>query len=65
MEELTAEFSVEALCAVLEVSRSGYYKWRERRPRSRPLSLQKAASMTAKLFFPEKWQRLAARDSPR
>ena len=32
MEELAAEFPVEALCAVLEVSRSGYYRWRERRP---------------------------------
>jgi len=35
MEQLTAEFPVEALCAVLEVSRSGYYKWRERRPSQR------------------------------
>jgi transposase InsO family protein len=35
MEKLTAEFSVQALCAVLEVSRSGYYKWRERRPSRR------------------------------
>src|SRR5262249_27012238 len=33
MEQLAAEFPVEALCAVLEVSRSGYYKWRQRRPR--------------------------------
>lgn len=35
MDKLTAEFSVEALCAVLEVSRSGYYKWRGRRPSRR------------------------------
>ena len=35
MEERTAEFPVAALCAVLEVSRSGYYKWRERRPSRR------------------------------
>lgn len=35
MEQLTVQFSVEALCSVLEVSRSGYYKWREHRPSRR------------------------------
>lgn len=31
MEKMTAEFPVEALCRVLQVSRSGYYKWRQHR----------------------------------
>lgn len=35
IETLRAEFPAGALCVVLEVSRSGYYKWRRRRPSKR------------------------------
>ena len=33
-----ANFPVQVLCEVLEVSRSGYYAWRDRAPSSRTLS---------------------------
>jgi putative transposase len=35
METLRAEYPVRGLCAVLQVSRSGYYKWRQRVPGQR------------------------------
>lgn len=37
MDEQRGFFSVEALCRVLQVSRSGYYAWRKRKPPARTL----------------------------
>lgn len=37
MEEHRKTFSVSAMCAVLDVSRSGYYEWRNRPPSNRAL----------------------------
>lgn len=37
MKALAVEFPVQELCALLEVSRSGYYAWRARKPSRRQL----------------------------
>ncbi len=35
MKEIEGQFCVSALCGAMQVSRSGYYAWREREPSKR------------------------------
>ncbi len=37
IKQLATDYSITELCSILEVSRSGYYAWRDRKPSSRAL----------------------------
>jgi hypothetical protein len=38
IQQHTFEFSVVKMCKVLQVSKSGYYKWISRKPSARPIT---------------------------
>jgi transposase InsO family protein len=50
IEELSQEYPVRELCAVLAVSRSGYYAWREGREGARELANRVMAEQIKELF---------------
>lgn len=54
MSEHRTEFSVEEMCRVFEVSRSGYYRWRKRRPSRRQLDNQRLDAQIGEIYASSK-----------
>ncbi len=61
IEGLDGVYSVTELCKVLEVSRSGYYQWRDRRPSQRAVEDQVLLAEIKKIF----WKHRGFYGSPR
>ena len=51
IEDHRDEFSVSLMCKVLEVSKSGYYAWRDRPPSKREMANQELAREIEKVFM--------------
>ena len=49
IEAEKATYTVERMCELLEVSRSGYYKWRKSRDSGPTLAQQRRAELDAKV----------------
>ena len=45
---LSHEYSVKTLCKVMEVSKSGYYKWLNRKPTERDIRREEAVELVTK-----------------
>ena len=59
IEAQKATYTVKRMCELLEVSRSGFYKWRVRRDRGPTPSQRRRAELDAKVAASLRRQRLA------
>ena len=51
VESLRGEYTVKNMCRWLSISRSGYYRWREREPSARALHREEVRKAVSQTFF--------------